>query len=138
MSFLAGIVHTCVSSGQKENDTFCLQEMASLLQKASSASFPPYIAADENKSSAFLFPPGRKNILPEELPYTILFDGYLLNKKDLTELLANKGISLSGNSDEELLARLFREYGIQMWEKLSGSFAIALFDWEKKKLHLQR
>ena len=138
MSFLAGIVHTCVSSGQKENDTFCLQEMASLLQKASSASFPPYIAADENKGSAFLFPPGRKNILPEELPYTILLDGYLLNKKDLTELLANKGISLSGNSDEELLARLFREYGIQMWEKLSGSFAIALFDWEKKKLHLVR
>ena len=81
MSFLAGIVHSCITAGQMEKDKFCLQEMASLLQKASFPSFPPYIAANENDHATFLFPPGRKNMLPEELPYTILLDGYLLNKK---------------------------------------------------------
>ena len=138
MSFLAGIVHSCITAGQMEKDKFCLQEMASLLQKASFPSFPPYIAANENDHATFLFPPGRKNMLPEELPYTILLDGYLLNKKELAELLTTRGITLSGSSDEELLARLFHEYGIKMWEKLSGSFAIALFDRKKKKLYLVR
>ena len=138
MSFLAGIVHTGISATQTEKDTFCLQEMASLLQKASSPAAAPYISADENNGTAFLFPPGRKNILPEELPYTILLDGYILNKKELAELLSGKGIHLTGNSDEELLARLFREYGTRMWEKLSGSFAIAVFDRENRKLYLIR
>ena len=137
MSYFAGIIHTSPFSGSMEKDENCLREIS--LQFRKNSIFPDSrIVSDGERGTAFLLPPGKKSFLMEELPYTVLLDGYILNKKELSELLRAKGILSISESTEELLAWLFHAYGTQTWEKLDGSFAIALFDREKKKLYLVR
>tara|TARA_B110000027_G_C16122379_1_gene304063 strand:+ start:3001 stop:4791 length:1791 start_codon:yes stop_codon:yes gene_type:complete len=68
----------------------------------------------------------------------ISFNGEIYNHLDLKKLLEQKGHTFKTTSDTEVIIKLFKEYGAESFKKLSGIFAISIYDKLKKKLYLIR
>ena len=71
--------------------------------------------------------------------YTIVFNGEIYNFGELRKKLSNKGVSLAGNSDTEVLLESIVLFGLEKaLECSNGMFAFALWDREEKSLILAR
>ena len=69
----------------------------------------------------------------------LVFNGEIYNFKELRkELLELKPISFKSNSDTEVILYLHELFGEKCFSKLNGMFAIALYDFRRKKLILAR
>lgn len=66
----------------------------------------------------------------------IVFNGEILNYKELKEKL--KKYKFKSNSDTEVIINGYLEHGTEIFSKLDGFFAIALYDCTKKCLYLVR
>ena len=79
---------------------------------------------------------------PMESPngrYQIVFNGEIYNYPALRKDLEEEGASFRGRSDTETLLGAFEVWGInRALQKLNGMFAFALWDREKRQLHLVR
>lgn len=68
----------------------------------------------------------------------VVYNGEIYNYKELQRDLINKGYSFFTKNDGEVLANLYEEYGIKMFNKLDGMFAIAIYDKKNDELILSR
>jgi len=66
------------------------------------------------------------------------FNGEIYNFLDLKNDLESKGYKFFTTSDTEVLIKLFYEYDIEAFKKLSGIFSISIWDKKKKSLYLIR
>ena len=70
--------------------------------------------------------------------YIISFNGEIYNYKNLKKELEETGESFKTNSDTEVILRLFDKFGVESFKKLSGIFAVCIWDKLKKKIYLVR
>lgn len=67
----------------------------------------------------------------------VVFNGEIYNYQTLRKDLKGKYV-FRGESDTEVLVHLYKEHGAEMFSKLEGMFAIALYDVERQLLLLAR
>ncbi len=70
--------------------------------------------------------------------FTLLYDGYISNLPQLRRSMEQDQINTSDLSQEELILCAFIRYGPDFVKKLSGAFAMAVYDSAKKLLYLFR
>ena len=70
--------------------------------------------------------------------YILSFNGEIYNYIDLKNSLIKSGYNFETKSDTEVLIKLFDFEGINCFKKLSGIFAISIYDTNTKKLYLIR
>ena len=70
--------------------------------------------------------------------FILSFNGEIYNYLDLKKKLEQKGYKFQTTSDTEVLIKLFFEYNIEAFKKLSGIFSISIWDKNKKILYLIR
>lgn len=68
----------------------------------------------------------------------LVFNGEIYNFKDLQKNLEKKGYKFKSTSDTEVIIHLYEEYGENLFSKLNGMFALAIYDQTKKKIILAR
>src|SRR3989344_4983343 len=69
---------------------------------------------------------------------SIVFNGEIYNFKELRVKLEARGLKFTSKSDTEIILAGFEFWGLNVFEKLRGMFAIALYDFSKKNLVLAR
>ena len=70
--------------------------------------------------------------------FILSFNGEIYNYLDLKKELEQKGYKFQTTSDTEVLIKLFYEYNIEAFKRLSGIFSISIWDKNKKILYLIR
>jgi len=82
---------------------------------------------------------GHQPMFSRDNRYVIIFNGEIYNFKALAEDLTHAGYKFSGHSDTEVLLAAILVWGLEnALQKLTGMFAFALWDEQKKILHLCR
>jgi asparagine synthase (glutamine-hydrolysing) len=82
---------------------------------------------------------GKQPMFNRDRSVVVVFNGEVYNAPELRLLLTEKGYPfLTSNSDTEVIAHLYDEYGIGFVEKLVGMFAICLVDISRRELYLIR
>ena len=70
--------------------------------------------------------------------YILSFNGEIYNYLELKQKLLSSGYKFETESDTEVIIKLFDLYGINSFKKLSGIFAISIYDSISKKIYLVR
>lgn len=81
---------------------------------------------------------GRQPMETDCKRYSIVFNGEIYNYKELREKLRNQGHSFKGESDTEVLLRLYMVHGQKMLALLNGMFSFAIHDRSADKILLAR
>ncbi len=81
---------------------------------------------------------GKQPISNEDGTVWVVFNGEIYNYKELTSLLESRGHRFRTATDTEVLVHLYEEYGEQMFSRLRGMFAFAIWDEKAKTLLLAR
>lgn len=68
----------------------------------------------------------------------IIFNGEIFNYLELKKIILENKIDVNTNSDTEIVLKIFYLFRENSFEKLSGIFAISIYDLEKKILYLAR
>lgn len=68
--------------------------------------------------------------------YVMVYNGEIYNYREIRKEL--KSINWNSNSDSEVILEAFERWGINFTKKLSGMFAIAIYDKQENKLFLFR
>jgi asparagine synthase (glutamine-hydrolysing) len=74
----------------------------------------------------------------EDRSLWITYNGEIYGYESMRQEMIQKGHTLSGTSDTEVLLHLYEEYGIAMLSRLRGIYAFALYDQKKQALYLVR
>ena len=85
-----------------------------------------------------LSPNGHQPMLNQNSDIILIFNGEIYNFKELRDELIKKGIKFKGNSDTEVLLKLYTLEGTNMLSRLNGIFAFAIWDMRDQKLFLAR
>jgi len=70
--------------------------------------------------------------------YVLSYNGEVYNHPELRKALQSMGHRFRGTSDTETLLTAYVEWGEEVWIKLNGIFALALYDTEQRSLTLVR
>lgn len=81
---------------------------------------------------------GDQPIHNEDRTVWVIFNGEIFNYPELRKDLIDRGHHFYTHSDTEILVHLYEEDGPEMFSKLNGQFAIALWDKTKQCLLLAR
>ena len=81
---------------------------------------------------------GKQPAFNEDQTVVVVFNGEIFNYKQLRKELEAKGHHFSNNSDTAVLPHMYEQYGIGMFERLLGQFAVAVYDINSRKLILAR
>lgn len=81
---------------------------------------------------------GKQPITNEDESIVVIFNGEIYNHLVLRKDLIEKGHTLKNNSDTAILPHMYEEYGLKMFEKLNGQFAIAIWSGLETRLVLAR
>jgi len=81
---------------------------------------------------------GRQPMLDETGSLVITFNGEIYNFRELRAELETKGHRFRSNSDTEVILAAYREWDAEVVRKLSGIFAFAIWDAERRRLFLAR
>lgn len=81
---------------------------------------------------------GKQPTANEDESVVVIFNGEIFNFLMLRQALLKKGHRLRNNSDTAILPHMYEEYGVEMFEKLNGQFAVAIWDKNKQRLILAR
>src|SRR5437016_2084942 len=107
-------------------------------------------APDESgiyKDSSITLGMGRLKLIdmksPGLAPYqeeglVLAYNGEIFNYLELKKELKNKGWVFRTTSDTEVLMKAWREWGVDMLDRLNGMFAFVVYDSREKKLWLGR
>src|SRR5699024_1180941 len=69
---------------------------------------------------------------------TVSYGGQVDNHRELRSELNSRGHSFAGESDAEVVARSYLEWGGEFAARLSGQYAVALWDHDQERLILVR
>jgi len=81
---------------------------------------------------------GWQPVYNEDKTVTVVFNGEIYNFRQLRSRLESLGHRFRTQSDSEVIAHSYEEYGDAFVEHLEGMFAIALWDSQKQRLLLAR
>lgn len=81
---------------------------------------------------------GHQPMLDPEKSVGIIFNGEIYNFKELQADLLAKGYKFKSQTDTEVIINLYKEFGEDCFNKMNGMFAIAIYDFKRKKLILAR
>lgn len=81
---------------------------------------------------------GHQPMQDESRRYTIVFNGEIYNYLELRKQLLNLGYTFRGNSDTEVLLKMYIEYKDNSFAMLNGMWALAIWDNELGELTLCR
>lgn len=81
---------------------------------------------------------GRQPAFNENENIIVILNGEIFNFVQIREELEAKGHRIVNNSDTAVLPHMYEQYGTEMFERLSGQFAIAIYDNNNRKLILAR
>lgn len=81
---------------------------------------------------------GHQPIHNETKTIWIVFNGEIFNYPELRSDLIKRGHHFYTNSDTEVIVHLYEEHGTDLFEKLNGQFAIAIWDQNQNRLLLAR
>lgn len=68
----------------------------------------------------------------------IVYNGEIYNHVELRRELQREGLAFESRSDTEVLLHLYARWGLDMFPKLRGMFALAIWDVEHRKIVLAR
>lgn len=85
-----------------------------------------------------LSPRGKQPMSNQEETIWITCNGEIYNYKELRKQLLSKGHFFKSDSDSEIIIHGYKEWGIEIFKRLEGMFAFALWDKLKKLLFLVR
>lgn len=68
----------------------------------------------------------------------LAYNGEIFNYLELKKELQRKGWKFLTTSDAEVLLKAWREWGVEMFDRLNGMFAFAIYDSHQKRLWLGR
>ncbi|MFA6308029.1 MAG: asparagine synthase (glutamine-hydrolyzing) [Patescibacteria group bacterium] len=80
---------------------------------------------------------GRQPMTNEDGSIIIVLNGEIYNYQELKEQLKNQH-KFKSQTDTEVIIHLYEEIGTEVFSKLNGMFAIALYDKKRKKIILSR
>lgn len=80
----------------------------------------------------------RQPMSNEDNTIWLVCNGEIYNFQALKKPLVQKGHRFKSKTDSEVIIHLYEEYGTDMFEKLNGMFAFALWDNRQQKLYLAR
>jgi len=81
---------------------------------------------------------GNQPIYNEDKSIVVVFNGEIYNYRELKKILQSSGHIFETKSDTEIIIHGYEEWESQVFDKLNGMFAIALYDIKKDKLLLVR
>jgi len=81
---------------------------------------------------------GDQPLFNENKKVVLMYNGEIYNSPKLREELESKGYKFRTHSDGEVICHLYDEYGEDLFERLDGMFAAALWVEAEKKLILAR
>lgn len=81
---------------------------------------------------------GHQPYMSEDGRLVAVFNGEIYNYPELKESLLSRGHQLRSQADGEVLVHLYEEYGRDFLTRISGMFALALWDREEQQLLLAR
>ncbi len=83
-------------------------------------------------------PGGLQPVTSEDGAVACVFNGEIYNFPELRRELLAKGHDVRGSGDTAVIPHLYEEHGLAFVRRLSGMFAIALFDARRERLVLAR
>ena len=81
---------------------------------------------------------GEQPIVSSDRKIVIAFNGEIFNYRALLAELGQKGVALQGNAEIDLLLAGYLHYGFDLFARLDGQFAIAIWDGRSERLVLAR
>ncbi len=81
---------------------------------------------------------GDQPLYNKDRSVVLLYNGEIYNSPILRNSLEQKGVKFRTRSDGEVICHLYDIYGLDLFEKLDGMFAAALWDEKRKRLVLAR
>jgi asparagine synthase (glutamine-hydrolysing) len=81
---------------------------------------------------------GDQPLYNEDRSIVLLCNGEIYNYRELRREMQQKGHVFYTNSDVEVLAHLYEEYGPELLHRLNGQFAFVIYDRRKQQLLLAR
>ncbi|MBI5557299.1 MAG: asparagine synthase (glutamine-hydrolyzing) [Deltaproteobacteria bacterium] len=81
---------------------------------------------------------GEQPLCNEDKSVVLFYNGEIYNSPQLRNMLIGNGHSFSTRCDGEVICHLYEEEGTNVFEKLDGMFAVALWDAKLRRLILAR
>jgi asparagine synthase (glutamine-hydrolysing) len=81
---------------------------------------------------------GQQPMFNEDKAVSVIFNGEIYDHDDWRRSLKDQGHTLKTHCDTEILPHMWEEYSQDMFAKLNGQFALALFDERKQTFILAR
>jgi len=81
---------------------------------------------------------GQQPIFNEDRSVSVVFNGELFDYVERREELRARGHQFVTHCDTEVIPHLWEDHGEEMWKRLRGQFAIALWDERQRQLQLGR
>ncbi len=97
-----------------------------------------YISMGFRRLSIIDIEGGQQPIENEDGTLVLTYNGEIYNYKELKKELEELGHTFSTSSDSEVVLHAFEEWDEEMFEKLRGMFAFAIYNKESKALFLAR
>ena len=69
---------------------------------------------------------------------SLIFNGEIYNHNELRLKLRDKGYRFQGNSDSEVILKLYIDQGLEAFYLLSGMYTVVILDKQEGKLHIAR
>ena len=85
-----------------------------------------------------LSPAGHQPMQSPDQRFTLVFNGEIYNAPALRGKLETKGIRFRSQSDTEVLLAGFARWGVELFPRLNGIFALAIWDASRQQLTLAR
>ena len=139
---MCGIVGQ-IHAERESIDTHKVQRLLGSLQNRGPDGYgltsgPGWCLGHNRLSIQDLSPKGHQPMRLPELGLSLVFNGEIYNFKELREELKGAGYSFFSSSDTEVLLKGFHHWGEKVLERLSGMFALAIYDENNHELFLAR
>jgi asparagine synthase (glutamine-hydrolysing) len=98
----------------------------------------PGLALASRRLSIVGLADGQQPVTNEDRSVSVVFNGELFDYVERRQDLRNRGHEIRTHCDTEIIPHMWEDHREEMWEKLRGQFAIALWDERKGELQLGR
>lgn len=139
---MCGIAGFALRNGEVESSRECLRRMCDAIMHRGPDSdgyfVAPGIALGMRRLSIIDVHGGRQPIQNEDGTITVVFNGEIYNHHALRRELEGRGHRFRTASDTEVLVHLYEDLGEDMFGRLNGMFAFAIWDENRRRLVLAR